>query len=463
MSSEESGPNEDARTLGRYQILETLRRGPITNWYRAEHDDLKRTVLLKALRSGILPSSPFAGALRREAALLTELAHPTILHLYDFVESEETLFLVMEDDDFWPLDQVMKRAATLSPSAVAALALQLTRALEHAHSHGIIHRDLQPNNIFITRLGGIKLINFSAATDQRLPTAPEALGGDSAFGLPSYMSPEQVLGETPDARSDLFSLGVICYELLSGKRPFDAPEAKTTSQRIRHDAPAPLGRLVPKLPAALERCVDRAMQKVPSDRFIDAADMATSLDVVVAESSSAVRNSVVAELHRIGLVDEIRPSLGTLTQPLPKGEGEPVRRAALGLVICLLAIALGGVALEVLATRENDSGGGRKSQELLLRPENAGFLRVVAEPWAHVIVDGQHVDTTPFAQPVSLSPGTHYIRLEHPAAPTERRTVVLRQGENVLLDVTLLVEYPAPKASEDLLLQGPSTDAAVSP
>ena len=153
MSSEESGPNEAARTLGRYQILETLRRGPITNWYRAEHDDLKRTVLLKALRSGILPSSPFAGALRREAALLTELAHPTILHLYDFVESEETLFLVMEDDDFWPLDQVMKRAATLSPSAVAALALQLTRALEHAHSHGIIHRDLQPNNIFITRLG----------------------------------------------------------------------------------------------------------------------------------------------------------------------------------------------------------------------------------------------------------------------------------------------------------------------
>ena len=140
------------------------------------------------------------------------------------------------------------------------------------------------------------------------------------------------------------------------------------------------------------------------------------------------------------------------------------RRAAFGLVICLLAIAVGGVALEVLAKRENDSGGGRKSQELLLlRPENAGFLRLVAEPWAHVIVDGQHVDTTPFAQPVSLSPGTHYIRLEHPAAPTERRTVALRPGENVLLDVTLLVEYPAPNASEDLLLQGPTTDASASP
>src|SRR5690606_2401127 len=219
------------------QIVRKLQQGPIADVYHAIQQPLGRPVLIKALSSSILPSSPFAATLEREARLLAELHHPNILHVHDFVRRGDRMWLVLEFVDGWTLDELLSRQVELAPTAVAAIALEVARALEHAHQHAVIHRDVRPGNIVVSRRGSVKLVNFAVAVDERLPTAPELLDGATAASGPAYMSPEQILGAPPEPRSDLFLLGSVLYELLSHKRPFADEGSRSATQRIRHDPP----------------------------------------------------------------------------------------------------------------------------------------------------------------------------------------------------------------------------------
>jgi eukaryotic-like serine/threonine-protein kinase len=413
----------------RYRVLERLRSDSLSELCRAEQVDLGRRVLIRSLRPGVLPSSPFASRVEREAKLLAELDHVNIVRLYDFRRQEDAMWLVLEDALETSLDVLVQARGPLVPFVAAAIALQLCRALAHAHGRGIVHRDVQPRNILLAGDGRVKLFGFSVASDDRLPTAPELLE-PTDFGSPQYMSPEQVLGEAPDPRSDLFSLGVVLYELLSGKRPFDAPDTRAVTQRIRHDAPAPLGREVRDLPRDLDRVVQRLLQKVPGDRPHDAEEVASVLGTVLADAGASPESLVRDQL----------------AGPGPARPGRPRRTASRradpalvpGLLVAGVALVVGATAIE-LATSRREGSSARDGSRLELAPREVAHLRVVAEPWAHVFVDGEHVETTPFASPVPLRAGTHYVRLEHPDAPTERRTVHLAAGETVLLDVKMSV------------------------
>src|SRR6185503_5689594 len=180
------------------QIVEKLRSGPIADVFRALQQPLGRAVLIKALIPSILPSSPFAATLEREARLLAELHHPNILQIHDFVRKDERMWLVLEYVDGWTLDELIRQSKRLVPAAAAAIALELARALDHAHGKNIVHRDVQPRNVLVSRQGQVKLTGFSVAVEERLPTAPELLDGGTGFAGPAYMSPEQLLGEPPD-------------------------------------------------------------------------------------------------------------------------------------------------------------------------------------------------------------------------------------------------------------------------
>jgi serine/threonine-protein kinase len=430
-------------------IIEKLRSGPIADLYHAIQQPLGRPVLLKVLSSSILPSSPFAATLEREARLLAELHHPNVLHVHDFVRRGDRMWLVLEYVDGWTLEEVSAKSGKLAPASAAAIGLEVARALEHAHAHGVVHRDVQPKNVLVSKTGQIKLVNFAVAVDERLPTAPELLDGSESFGGPHYMSPEQILGEPADPRSDLFSLGVVLYQLLTGQRPFDAPDERSTTQRIRHDAPPPLARMTPGLPGSLERAVVRCLEKMPSDRFLSASELAQALEGVLAEldSDASTRARIRDALIDGGLLDRAPKSTGEpLRITAPAAPPTPLRRAVLGLVVCSGLIAIGGGVLSWANWRESRShvGGARR---LELAPNQPAYLRVVAEPWAHVHVDGQRVETTPFAKPIPLRAGTHYVRLEHPNAPVERRTVELVPGETVLIDVKMKVDKAALAAS----------------
>jgi serine/threonine-protein kinase len=438
------------------EIVERLHSGPLSELYRAVQRPLGRPVLIKSIGASILPSSPFAASLEREARLLAELDHPNIVGLHDFVRKDERMWMVLEHVDGWSLEELSKKAAKLAQAPSVAIALEVARALAHSHDKGISHRDVRPRNVLLSRHGKVKLANFSVASDERMPTAPELLDHGASYVGPSYMSPEQILGEPADPRSDLFSLGVVLYELLAGERPFKAPDERNESLRIRSEPAAPLGRRVPTLSPAVERIVQRCLEKMPSDRFQSAAELAEALEQAARELG--IRDT--AEVVRGALVDAglvtdraaPRPSQRPRALP-PRADALTLGHASAGLFLAFVLLATGLTLLQ-LVTRRGEAKvgaqGGRGRLELL--PQSVSYLRVVAHPWAHVIVDGQFVDTTPFARAIPLGAGTHYVRLEHPNAPSERRTVQLAPGETLLIDVSLKVAPPAPDAAASSLL-----------
>jgi serine/threonine-protein kinase len=424
------------------EIVRKLSSGPVCDLYRAIQEPLGRTVLIKALGQNILPSSPFASTLEREARLLSELDHPGVVKVHDFVKRGDRMWLVLEHVDGATLDELLARAKRLSAAAAIAIGLRLAEALAHAHEHGVVHRDLSPKNVLVSKRGEIKLMNFALAVDERMPTAPELLDGGTGYLGPVYMSPEQILGEPADPRSDLFSLGVLLYELLSGTRPFEGPNDRSTSLRIRQSPPPPLTQGDVKVSGRVERVIARCLEKLPSDRIGSAAELAFELREALAETwDGAPEAAIVSALASVGL-SEAKPAPA---RPAPRlVQRTPLRAVALGLfLIGLGAIGSGYALRRAFGPMEANR---RAAQPTSAPGAEAAELRVVAHPWAHVYVDGQQRETTPFARPIRLSPGTHYVRLEHPNAPMERRTLAVAAGEAVLLEVDMKVLTPSSSA-----------------
>lgn len=439
------------------EIGQRLASGPVCDLYRAVQEPLGRVVLIKALGQNILPSSPFASTLEREARLLSELDHPGIVKVYDFVKRGDRMWLVLEHVEGVTLEELLAKAKSLAEPAALAIALQLAEALSHAHEHGVVHRDLQPKNVLVSNKGEVKLLSFSLAVDERMPTAPELLDGGTGYLGPVYMSPEQILGEPADPRSDLFSLGVMLYELISGARPFEGPTDRSTSLRIRQSPPPPLAQRGVRVSGAVERLVARCLEKLPSDRFGSAAELAISLRAALSETWDAPpEQAVLGALASAGLT-KLKPPP---PRPVAPTERAPTSlgRVALGLVLISVGIVASGFGLrQAFGTAE---ASRRAAAPLPMPGAEAAELRVVAHPWAHVFVDGQQRETTPFARPIRLSPGTHYVRLEHPNATEERRTLSLAAGEAVLLEVDMKVV--APQSSAPSPKPSSSTDV-VSP
>src|SRR5262249_13773059 len=157
---------------------------------------------------------------------------------------------VLEYVDGVSLAELLSKSGELTVQGTLAVGLEITRALAHAHDRGVIHRDIKPANVVLSRRGGVKLVDFGIAHDHGVPSSPEPLEAGSTFGTPAYMSPEQILGEPLDARTDLFSLGIVLYQLASGVRPFDGPDTQTTAHRIRHSDPRSLASRVRGIPSA---------------------------------------------------------------------------------------------------------------------------------------------------------------------------------------------------------------------
>ncbi len=435
------------------EIQRKLSSGPVSDLYLAVQEPLGRTVLVKALGPNILPSSPFASTLEREARLLSGLYHPGIVKVHDFVKRGDRMWLVLEHVEGVTLEELRLMAKRLDPAAAVAIGLRLTEALGHAHEHGVVHRDVAPKNVLVSKRGEVKLMNFALAVDERMPTAPELLDGSTGYLGPVYMSPEQILGEPADPRSDLFSVGVILYELIGGARPFEGPNDRSTSLRIRQSPPPPLSQGGVKVSGAVERLITRCLEKLPSDRVGSAAELTSELRHALNEVwDGAPEAAILAALAQVGLAEAKAAT--------PKAAQRPIRTAssrsvALGLgLICLGIVGSGWGLRRAFGPAE----ASRRAAAPLSTPgAEAAELRVVAHPWAHVFVDGQQRETTPFARPLKLSPGTHYIRLEHPNAPPERRTVSMAVGEGVLLEVDMLVvapkgsaPTPTPSASAEL-------------
>ncbi|HEY4011376.1 MAG TPA: bifunctional serine/threonine-protein kinase/formylglycine-generating enzyme family protein [Acidobacteriaceae bacterium] len=277
-------------SLGRYTILDPLGAGGMGAVYRARDQRLERDVAIKILSRGVLVDENARRRFRREALALAKLGHAHIAAIYDVGEHDGIDFIAMECVPGETLAATV-RSGPLSIKDATSIALQIAQALEEAHEHGVIHRDLKPANVMITPRRQVKVLDFGIA--KLLATHPNATASiDTTLlaGTPLYMSPEQAEGRAVDARTDLWSLGVLYAEILTGKNPFAASGTIAVLNRIVYDTPTPLHTLRPDpapsvqpdtLPDA-QRIVTRALQKDPSARFHTASEMAADLSTLLA-------------------------------------------------------------------------------------------------------------------------------------------------------------------------------------
>ncbi len=443
------------------EVVAKLRSGPVTDWYLAKQRSLGRSVLIKALGETVSPDSPFAAPLQREARLLSQLHHRNIVQLYDFVQRPRGMWLVLEYTPGRPLDEWLSEKEKLSAPVALAIVVELLSALEHVHALQIVHRDIQPRNIVISPAGELKLINFFLAAEQSAPPPPELIEGDSGFVLPSYMSPEQVLGEATEPSSDLFSVGVLLYELLTGKRPFDAEDSRTTAQRIRHASPPVLSRFLDDPPSSLERLLNRALAKLPSDRFTSALEMRLVVEQSLHEHGDFSTKDWIAGTTQAQPTRQ--PIAKTTAQHrAPRSPLSPVLVAARTYLLALSVFLVGAWGIQRYAGDETAEASA-SSAVLPLVPEQAAHFRAVVKPWAHVYIDGELVATTPFAHAVALAPGLHHVRFEHPQAQPEQREIRLAAGQHVMLDVVMQLNQPAARQPVLDLLAPPSDAGDPSP
>ncbi len=264
--------------LGRYVILEPLGAGGMGVVYRARDEKLQRVVAIKMLAPGVLTGDEARRHFRREALALAKLNHPRIAAVYDVGERDGADYIVME------LVEGESLAAKLKPGPLAvkdatAVALEVAEALEEAHEHGVIHRDLKPANVMMTAKGQVKVLDFGLAKMLATGTDPTQSLSETGrlIGTPLYMSPEQALGKNVDARTDLWSLGVVYYQCLTGRPPFEGDSNIAVLHAITADPYASVRSVRADVPPLAEHIVGRALEKDSGLRYQRASDVATDL------------------------------------------------------------------------------------------------------------------------------------------------------------------------------------------
>ena len=280
----------DWRRIGRYEILEELGRGAMSIVYKARDPNIGRLVTLKVMRlDWEVRSEKSKKRFRHEAMSAGQLTHPNIVAVYDADEDRGRPFIVMEYLPGPTLAEVLKVLAPLSLERTVDIALQICDALDYAHRHGVIHRDVNPSNIILLENGQVKVTDFGLA--KLVSTSSASTSQPGAFhGTLEYASPEQILGQDIDGRSDIFSLGVLIYEMLTGQRPFQGKNITSVILRLLSDEPLPLTALGPHLPPELRDILSKAMAKDVTQRYQTCAELGRDLWEMV--SSRGVRREV---------------------------------------------------------------------------------------------------------------------------------------------------------------------------
>jgi len=308
------------QSLGHYKILAQLGAGGMGVVYRAQDTKLGRQVALKVLPMGNTSSEESIERFRREARTASSLNHPNICTIYGFDEFEGQRFLAMELLEGQPLNEVIN-GKPMTTGLLLDLGIQIADALDAAHSQGILHRDIKPANIFVTRKNRVKVLDFGLAklallsrdSDDSNPTMAEVLLTTEgvALGTVAYMSPEQAKGETLDARSDIFSYGIVLYEMATGQQAFPGRTSAVVFDAILNRTPQAVSLVHSEVPAIIERIISRALDKDLSRRYQTIADLRADLQRVQRERETS--SHLLASASRAAaLPDEDEPETPTM-------------------------------------------------------------------------------------------------------------------------------------------------------
>jgi serine/threonine-protein kinase len=286
------------RTISHYTVLEKLGAGGMGEIYKAQDTRLNRFVAMKVLSTANAGDVERRRRFVQEAQAASALNHPNIITIHDVVSTDGLEFMVMEFVSGVTLDDMVPKQG-LNVQKTLDIAVQMADALQTAHAAGIVHRDLKPANVMVTGSGLVKILDFGIAkltgpsptpknTDETLPIDSPMTVEGSILGTVSYMSPEQAQAKTVDQRSDIFSFGLVLYEMLTGQKAFSGDSALSTLSAILRDEAKPVGELVQGVPPELEQIVHRAMRKEPDQRWQSVQDMRAALLILKLKTDSGV-------------------------------------------------------------------------------------------------------------------------------------------------------------------------------
>ncbi len=274
-----------------YQILSTLATGGTAVLYKAIQKSLDREVVIKRLHSHLTSDTNFTRRFEVEAKAAASLDHENIVRIIDSGNSEGNYFIVMEYIDGFSLSEILEKHGLIDDELTLLIAREICIGLDHAHQHGVIHRDIKPANIMITATGQVKITDFGLV--KLIGNQLQHTVADTLLGTPLYMSPEQAIGDGVDGRSDIFSLGTICYEMVTGKQPFTGNTYAAVIQRIiEGHIPHPC-RVNEKVSPEVSRIIMKALSREPSKRYGTALEMARTIETCIGQEKVwSLRNSV---------------------------------------------------------------------------------------------------------------------------------------------------------------------------
>ncbi len=415
------------KKIGNYRIIREVGKGGMATVYLGTQISLDRNVAIKELMPALLTDQEMVQRFKREAKASASLTHEGIVNIYDFWKDRNSFYLAMEYLEGKNLEEILDATGPLPVSAATMIATRVADALHYSHQRGIIHRDVKPSNIFITRRGEIKLTDFGIAYTPQEPTLTQK---GIAIGTPAYMSPEQVRGQRPDQRSDIFSLGIVIYELLTGTRPFAADDEEGVVTKILEKRPKLPKMINADIPWRLQWIILRCLRKKPRRRFQNMEDLRIALGKFLPKTSRK-RDQVLSQFFKIVFSDE---------QDASKKPFILFRRWRWAVIAAAMAAAV--FAYGPLKTRgvihpEKWLPWIRKKVPFY-QVQDYGRIKVVVYPWAKIHVDGKYVTTTPTADPIVLAPGRHHLRFTHSKfgsktmdidlKPKEERLIVVKMG-----------------------------------
>ena len=334
---------QPGQMLGPYRIINQVGRGGMATVYKAYQPSVDRYVAVKVLPSQLAESREFATRFQQEARIIAKLEHPHILPVFDYGESDGVAYFVMRYMDAGTLKEKMIEGRPLPLDVIDKLFTQLTEALSYAHSRGVVHRDLKPANVLIDSHENIFLTDFGIAKILE-SASPRLTQTDAIMGTPAYISPEQAQGNPVDQRSDIYSLGIILYEMVTGSVPFTAETPLAVLFKHISDPLPPPSLVKPDIPPSIEQVLLKALAKDPKDRFATAAEFLAAWNRALETRETAQRMPEVLTVPPPRAGNQPPPKSVTMTKTAPKA-GLPAAWIGGCLIAACAIFGLGGVAL----------------------------------------------------------------------------------------------------------------------
>jgi serine/threonine protein kinase len=448
------------KSIGRFTILNEIGRGSYGVVYAAHDPVLGREVAIKVIplaREEQFRTQMEASFLR-EAKSAGGMSHPSIVTIYDAGKTESLAYIAMERLHGQDLHEYLAGGNRMSPRQAASMMMRVADAIHYANKRGLVHRDIKPSNIFLSRDLKPKLLDFGTALAP-VADAPQR-GSRQLVGTPNYMSPEQAKGETLDARSDIFSLGSILYELLAGRRAFDGRTIDETLDQVLTAAPKAVEKIRPDTPPALAQVVRKAMARDPAERYQKASELRNALAEFVDGSRPASVDASLARLPPAPIAASGRPrrtvylAIGVVALLAAAGFGvilmsreppAPAPQTAVPLPVIppmtpppsagqSATAGTGGSATPDTARAETKAAPRKRAEAAPVTPPPVdGTIVIAVAPWGEVVVDGNVRGVSPPLTQITLPAGTHSIEIRNGTSPPFVARVELRAGEKLQL------------------------------